>query len=180
MSSLSARQQALLSLSRARVRARAHDLSFSLLFALSSTFLSLSIPRFVLLIASVQLCRTRTIVSPRVLGSPVTCVAFQWLLTSSTDKFSSSRLSIVRFRCLLRKKTPRWPFVRTAFFYIFRISSRSVAYEREKRPQRRIYIIDMKCRNARAQSQRFHKSREPLYHFISMVNTMLPISYTCV
>jgi len=78
------------------------SLPFSLLHSLSTTFLSFY-PSFCTLIASVLLCRTRTIVSPRVLGSPVTCVAFQWLLTSSMDKFSSFRLSIVRFRCLVRK-----------------------------------------------------------------------------
>lgn len=64
-------------------------------------------------------------------------MAFQWLLTSSTDKFSSFRLSIVRFRCLLRKNYQLT--IRT--YSIFHVSSQARVHG--ERLQRRIYIIDI-------------------------------------
>jgi len=135
--------------------------SLSLSFTVSSTFLSFY-PSFRTLIASVQLCRTRTIVSPHVLSSPVTCVAFQWLLTSSTDKFSSFRLSIVRFRCLVRKNYQLTIRTRSVFLYF----SCFLLGVREKRLQRRVYIIDGILRYGNIKAAFSINPENFLFHFL--------------
>lgn len=152
--------------------------SLSLSFTVSSTFLSFY-PSFRTLIASVQLCRTRTIVSPHVLSSPVTCVAFQWLLTSSTDKFSSFRLSIVRFRCLVCKNYQLTIRTRSVFLYF----SCFLLGVREKRLQRRVYSTSL-IRNIAIREYKgsvFHKSWKFLVpFFINVLKTLRHMLYIII